>query len=234
MTQKTALAVRHVAFEDLGSMVGPLERAGYSIDYWDTSDSDLTAIDPLVADLMVVLGGPIGVYDDALYPIVATEIEILKRRLAADMPTIGICLGAQLMAHALGSRVYPGPQKEIGWSSLTLTSEGRAGPIGHLEDQAVLHWHGDTFDLPAGCDLLASTDLCRNQAFSRGPRILGLQFHAEVRASKFEHWLMGHACELSTATLDPRTLRADARREARKLEEAAERLFEDWLSGLFP
>jgi len=232
MTKKTALAIRHVAFEDLGSLAGPLERAGYRIEYCDAPVADLTAIDPLAADLLIVLGGPIGVYDEVFYPIVAAEMAILKRRLAADRPTIGICLGAQLMACALGSRVYPGPSKEICWSGLTLTPEGAAGPLHHLEGQAVLHWHGDTFDMPVGCERLASTDLCRNQAFARGPRILGLQFHLEAQASAFEYWLMGHACELSTAKLDPRKLRLDAARHAKGLEKAAGRFFEDWLKGL--
>lgn len=230
MSEKIALAIRHVAFEDLGSIAGPLQQAGYGIEYRDACEDDLTAIDPLAADMLLVLGGPIGVYDENTYPIVATEKDILKQRMAANLPTVGICLGAQLMAAALGSRVYPGPKKEIGWSKLQLTPEGFDSPLRHLTNTAVLHWHGDTFDLPEGCQLLASTEICRNQAFARGSNILALQFHPEVIATKFENWLMGHACELSVADLDPRSLRAAASSNAAKLEQASNRMFSEWFS----
>jgi GMP synthase (glutamine-hydrolysing) len=232
MSNKTALAIRHVTFEDLGSVAASLQRADYRIEYLEACEDDLTAIDPLAADLLIVLGGPIGVYDEASYPIVSTEADILKRRMDADMPTLGICLGAQLMAHALGSRVYPGPQKEIGWSAIDLTSEGHGSSLRHLEGCAVLHWHGDTFDLPEGCDGLASTVICKNQAFSRGSRILGLQFHPEVKPAKFEHWLIGHACELSQAGIDPRALRTDTLNHAERLVQASGCMFEEWLSGI--
>jgi GMP synthase (glutamine-hydrolysing) len=230
MSNKTALAIRHITFEDLGTMAAPLQRAGYAIEYLDACEDDLAAINPLAADLLIVLGGPIGVYDEASYPTMSTETDILKRRMDADLPTVGICLGAQLMAHALSSRVYPGPRKEIGWSALDLAPEGRRSCLRHLEEIPVLHWHGDTFDLPEGCNVLASTAICKNQAFSRGSRILGLQFHPEVKASKFEHWLMGHACELSQAGIDPGHLRTDAHIHAERLARASGRMFDEWLS----
>ncbi|MBB5695818.1 glutamine amidotransferase [Muricoccus pecuniae] len=234
MPQRTALAIRHVSFEDLGGFADPLERAGYRIDYHDAAECDLGAIDPVEADLLVVLGGPVGVYDVDTYPFLADEIAILERRLAADLPTLGICLGAQLIARALGGRVYPGPSKEIGWAPVVLTNAGRAGPLAALADVPVLHWHGDTFDLPDGCELLASTELCRHQAFARGPRVLGLQFHPEVVGRDFERWLVGHACELAATGIDPRNLRADAIRHAPRLMSAADAFIERWLeaSGL--
>lgn len=232
MPQRTALAIRHVAFEDLGSFAEPLERAGYRVEYRDAAENGLGALDPTAADLLVVLGGPIGVRDVDTYPFLADEIAVLERRLAARLPTLGICLGAQLIAHALGGKVYPGPQKEIGWAPVTLTDAGREGPLAQLADVPVLHWHGDTFGLPAGCELLASTELCRHQAFARGPQTLGLQFHPEVVGRGFERWLIGHACELATAGLDPRSLRADATRYAPRLMGAADALIERWLEGL--
>lgn len=232
MPQRTALAIRHVAFEDLGNFAKPLERVGYRIEYCDAAENGLSAINPAAADLLVVLGGPVGVYNVDTHPFLADEIAILERRLAAGLPTLGICLGAQLIAHALGSMVYPGPQKEIGWAPVTLTDAGREGPLAHLADVPVLHWHGDTFDLPAGCELLASTELCRHQAFARGPHVLGLQFHPEVVGHGFERWLIGHACELATAGIDPRSLRADAARHAPRLMGAANALIERWLEGL--
>jgi len=232
MTRRTVQAIRHIAFENLGSFEAPLRDAGYDIEYIDVAERDIEALDPLGADLLVVLGGPIGVYDDADYPFVAAEIAILKARLAADLPTLGICLGAQLIAAALGARVYPGPMKEIGWSPLELASSGDFNPLGPLRDVQVLHWHGDTFELPAGCSLLASTPLYHHQAFSRGPNVLGLQFHPEVLVTHFEHWLLGHANELATASLSPVKLRNDAKRYGSTLEKAGAAMLAQWLSRL--
>ena len=232
MSHRTVLAIRHVAFEDLGSFAEPLKRAGYRIGYCNATEQELSAIDPVEADLLVVLGGPVGVYDTHAYPFLSDEIAILEQRLAADLPTLGICLGAQLIARALGSRVYPGPQKEIGWAPVTLTDAGGVGPLEQLAGVPVLHWHGDTFDLPTGCELLASTETCHHQAFARGPQVLGLQFHPEVDGRGFERWLVGHACELATAGIDPRALRVDATHHASGLSRAAVALIERWLEKL--
>jgi len=232
MTGRRVQAFRHVGFEDLGSFEAPLRAAGYEIDYVEMADCDPAALDPLAPDLLVVLGGPIGVYDHEAYPIVTIERLLLEARLRDGRPTLGLCLGAQLMAAALGAEVYPGPAKEIGWSALELTPAGRDHPLAALEGLPVLHWHGDTFDLPEGCDRLASTPLCLNQAFARGAELLGLQFHPEVMASRFEYWLIGHASELATAGIDPTTLREDARRYARGLERAGAAMLQDWLAGL--
>lgn len=232
MTRRILQAIRHIGFEDLGSFEAPLRQAGYDIHYIEAADSNLGLLDPLGADLLVMLGGPIGAYDHDAYPVVAEEIELLRARLAADRPTLGICLGAQLMAAALGARVYPGPAKEIGWSALDLTDGSGGHPLAALRDVPVLHWHGDTFDLPDGCTRLASTQLYRNQAFSRGPGVLGLQFHPEALEARFEHWLLGHASELATAGISPVALRRDAERYAKGLERAATALMTEWLAGL--
>lgn len=230
MTGLTVHALRHLGFEDLGSFEAPLREAGYEIQYVDVAEYDLTTLDPLAADLLVVLGGPIGVYDHQAYPVVLAELRILEARLNVDLPTLGICLGAQLMAAALGARVYPGSEKEIGWSVLELTSQGRDHPLAALEDVHVLHWHGDTFDLPDGCSRLASTAPFPNQAFARGTNLLGLQFHPEVVGSRFEHWLIGHASELASAAINPSLLREDTRRYAARLEKAGTRMLRDWLA----
>ena len=232
MAHRIVQAIRHVAFEDLGSFAAPLQQAGYAIDYIDAADVDLASVDPLAADLVVVLGGPIGVLDHNAYPVLTLELDLLRSRLAADRPTLGVCLGAQLIAAALDANVYPGPCKEIGWSPLTLTEAGERGPLAALQDTSVLHWHGDTFDLPEGCDLLASSAICRHQAFSRGANVLALQFHAEPLATKFERWLLGNACELAAANVDPIALRRDATRSAATLEPHARSMVEQWLSEL--
>lgn len=232
MAHRTVQALRHVGFEDLGSFAEPLQEAGYTITYVDAAEVDPGSLDPLGADLLIVLGGPVGVNDHGTYPVLSQEISLLRARLAADRPTLGICLGAQLTAAALGARVYSGRRKEIGWSGVTLTETGRNGPLGALFGVPVLHWHGDTFDLPEGCDLLASTEICAHQAFSRGPNLLALQFHAEPLAMKFEHWLLGHAAELAASGINPITLRVDAARYAKTLEHRSRTMFGQWASGL--
>jgi GMP synthase (glutamine-hydrolysing) len=228
-----AIAIRHVPFEDLG-LLGPLlERRGWRVSYREAGIDDLAARDLTDADLLVVLGGPIGAYEDAAYPWLADELRTIERRLGADKPVLGICLGSQLMARSLGARVYRGPAKEIGWAPLTLTEAGRRSCLAPVGDMPVLHWHGDTFDLPDGASLLASTALYSNQAFARGERALALQFHLEAGAAGLERWYIGHAAEIgSEPGLTVPDLRAQARRHAAALAPAAERCFTAWLDAI--
>jgi GMP synthase (glutamine-hydrolysing) len=206
MLNKTAVAIRHVGFEDLGAFASVLDAFGYRTRYLDVGIDSLA--DSQVADLLIVLGGPIGAYEDNIYPFLSEEVEILRDRLANFKPTLGICLGAQLMARALGARVYPGPAKEIGFAPITLTADGQISCLIPFSDSPVLHWHGDTFDLPEGATQLASTSICANQAFSYGPNALAVQFHPESGGAGFERWLIGHAFELSVAKIDLPTLRS--------------------------
>ena len=157
--------------------------------YLDAGSHDLSRVDPLAPDLMVILGAPVGVYDDDAYPFLLEERELLQRRLAAGLPTLGICLGAQQIAASLGARVAPSGSKEIGFSPVSLSPQGSVSALRHLANIPVLHWHGDNLDLPAGAVVLASTELCPNQAFAIGPNILGLQFHPEADLSNIEAWL---------------------------------------------
>lgn len=234
MALRTAVAIRHVPFEDLGAFAGPIEEAGYTIHVYDAGVDELWTLDPVKTELIVVLGGPIGAYDEDKYPFLSDEISLLERRLAAGRPTLGLCLGAQLMARALGARVYPGPAKEIGWAPVALTHAGRAGPLRHLEGGPVLHWHGDTFDLPDGAERLASTPLCENQAFAYGRSALAFQFHPEAESNGFERWLIGHAVEIAAAGLSVATLRADTDRLAAYAAARGRACLADWLKGLEP
>lgn len=232
---KSLIAIRHVHFEDLGIFAGTFAQGGYDCRYYDAGMDDLSAIDPLECDVLVVLGAPIGAYEDDKYPFLIDELRILRDRMAAKLPTLGICLGAQLMARALGASVHPGTAKEIGWQALSLTPEGRAGPLKHLENIPVLHWHGDTFSLPAGAACLASTPITQNQAFSFGTNALGLQFHLEVRAEGFERWLIGHALEIATAAgVSVAVLRHDTARYASRCGEQGRHVLQDWLAALQP
>lgn len=227
------LALRHVPFEDLGLLAPLLAERGHTIRYVEAPTADLAALDASEADLLVVLGGPIGVYEHDRYPFLDREIEILRTRLGARRPTLGICLGSQLMARALGARVYPAGRKEIGWAPIELTTKGAASCLRHLIDTPVLHWHGDTFDLPEGAEWLASTPVCRHQAFSVGAHALALQFHCEAAGRALEAWFVGHACEIaSTPGLAVPELRAATARHSPSLIAHARAAFAAWLDPL--
>ncbi len=229
---RKAVAIRHVPFETLGTFEPELERAGYALTYADVANGDLGKLDALAPDLLVVLGGPIGVYETDTYPFLTAELALIETRLRAGLPTLGICLGAQMIAAALDAKVAPTGTKEIGFAPLFLTDAGAASPLRHLADIPVLHWHGDGFELPIGAALLATTSVS-NQAFAIGPNVLGLQFHPEADTThELEAWLIGHACELSGAGIDPRTIRADARRHGAVLARAGRTMFAEWLTGL--
>jgi GMP synthase (glutamine-hydrolysing) len=229
---RTCLAVRHVAFEDLG-LLGPLIAAGgYAVRYHDAGIEPLDAQALAAPDLVVVLGGPIGVYERDAYPFIADEIAAIAARMAAAKPILGICLGAQMMAAALGARVAPGPAKEIGWAPVTLTPAGQASVLGPLGTTPVLHWHGDNCALPAGCERLASTPQCPVQAFTRTPAQLALQFHLETEPARFEAWLVGHTVELGKSGIDPRRLRDEARTLGPATRERGSKVLSAWLDAV--
>ncbi|MBF0272727.1 MAG: glutamine amidotransferase [Magnetococcales bacterium] len=231
---KTVYAIRHVMFEDLGSFAELTRGRGYQIRYVEAGIEDLTRIDPLLPDLLVVLGGPIGVYEEETYPFITAELALLKKRLAADRPTLGICLGAQMMAKALGARVYPGPVKEIGWQPLTITPEGQSSSLRHLaaDKTSMLHWHGDTFDLPHGATLLASSANYAHQAFRWGEHALAFQCHPEIQGARLESWLIGNTIELNKNGISIPRLREETRQLAPALEVQGGLCLGEWLDGL--
>jgi GMP synthase (glutamine-hydrolysing) len=193
-------------------------------------------VDVLAPALLIVLGGPIGVYETEAYPFLQWELQLLRQRLAQNAPTLGICLGAQLMAAALGAPVYPGGQgKEIGWAALLPGADATACPAMAellIPELPVLHWHGDTFDLPHGAAHLATSAQYPNQAWSIGAAILGLQFHPEVLTAELERWYVGHASELAAARIDVPRLRRDGRLFGPPLYGAARRFWRRWLDDL--
>jgi GMP synthase (glutamine-hydrolysing) len=207
-----------------------LQERGVKLDYVDVPSSDLTQVDALSPALLVILGGPIGVYEDEDYPWLKLETALIRARLEMRRPTLGICLGAQLMAKALGARVYPGPAKEIGWAPVTLTEEGRRSCLVHVDGTPVLHWHGDTFDLPENAVRLASTALTPNQAFAIGDHALGLQFHLEAYGLDLERWFVGHAVEIAiTPGVNVQALRANTEKYSPVLECCGRLALHGWL-----
>jgi GMP synthase (glutamine-hydrolysing) len=230
---KSCLALRHVHFEDLGAFAPALRSAGYDMAYLDAGIDDIGAADAGRCDLLVVLGGPIAAYEEDVYPFLRDELRLIERRLALGRPLMGICLGAQLIARALGARVYPSGGKEIGFAPIRLNEAGLSSCLAPFaDDPMTLHWHGDTFDLPQGATLLASTNQCRNQAFTMGPHVIGLQFHPEAGGPGFERWLIGHACQLSASGIAPADLRRDAEQHGPALAAKAQSVMARWLGCL--
>ncbi|MCZ7642266.1 MAG: glutamine amidotransferase [Pseudorhodoplanes sp.] len=228
------IALRHVAFEDAGLLSGLLAERGFSLRYLEAGVDRLDPSAILSADLLLVLGGPIGVYEEDRYPFLHDELAALRARLETRRPTLGICLGAQLIAKALGADVGPGPQKEIGWAPVTLSEAGRKSVLSALADVPVLHWHGDNAALPAGAVALASTAACPHQAFAIGETILALQFHIEADPARLEQWLVGHTVELGKAGIDPCTIRDQAATFGGRTASAGREVLSAWLTQACP
>ena len=230
---KVVNVIRHLAFEDLGSFTSVLEAGGYKVKYHEAGYDDITSLDPLSDDLLIVLGGPISVNDTDMFDFIDDEITLLRQRVAADKPTLGICLGAQLIVRALGAEVFPGAIKEIGWHDLVLTEAAEHSALRYLGGRhcSMLHWHGETFDLPEGAVLLASTDNYQHQAFSYGNKVLALQFHPEVTQRGMERWFIGHIGEIvQTEGVSVNQLRDDTQMKANQLEVQGELFFNSWLN----
>lgn len=230
---KCALIIRHVPYEGVAGFRLPIERAGYEIDRIDVTDPAFERIDLTVPDLVVAMGGPMGVYEQSAFPWIACEIERLRQRIAADRPTLGVCLGSQMLAAAMGAHVYAGPAKEVGFAPVALSKSGQNSPLRHVAGVPVLHWHGDTFDLPDGAELLAGTQTYPNQAFRRGANILALQFHAEMGEDpRIEAWLDGADDYLSLAGTDRATIWEDYRVRGPDAVAAGQAMIAEWLMGL--
>ncbi|MFV0283193.1 MAG: glutamine amidotransferase [Castellaniella sp.] len=232
MKKPVVLVVRHVAYEDLGILAPLLTQRGYDLQYVEAGVDRLHAGSLLAADLVVILGGPIGVYETDRYPFLSDEQQAIAARLGQDKPTLGICLGAQLMARALGAEVSATGRVEIGYAPLRLTRQGEASALRTVAGVPVLHWHGDQFAIPDGASRLAETPGFPNQAFSFGPRILGLQFHLEADHAQIERWLIGHAHELSARGVSLDAIRRDAVRYGPDLARCAGSVLTDWLDAL--
>jgi GMP synthase (glutamine-hydrolysing) len=229
---KTALVVRHTPYEGIAGFRAPVEAAGYVIDRIDVTDPAFPAADFVAPDLLVMMGGPMGVHEGAAYPWIAHESERLAERIAADRPTLGVCLGSQMIAAAMGAEVYPGPVREVGFAPLSINAIGLGSPLRHLVDVPILHWHGDTFDLPDGVELLASTPAYRRQAFRRGRNLLALQCHPEMGEDpRIEAWLEDEEYIASAGT-SVDALRQQHDRHGSAAVAAGRSMIVEWLSAL--
>lgn len=185
------LIFQHDPFEDLGLFAEVLQRCRTDFHiirffHGETPDQEWDRVRALI-----ILGGPMSVGDEDLFPFLRWEKTIIRAAIEDNVPMLGICLGAQLIASALGQSVYRGPVKEFGWYPVSITPHGQVDSLlGYLpEKPIVFQWHGDGFDLPAGALRLASSVDYENQAFRVGKKIYGLQFHLEVTPRMIERWI---------------------------------------------
>ena len=184
------VALQHVPYEGPGLIAAAASRRGLDLRLCHPYRGE-SLPSPEELDGLVVMGGPMGVQDTAEHPYLAREGELIAAMVRAGRPVLGVCLGAQLLAHALGASVYRGQRAEIGCGTVSLTEAGREDPVlGSTGGAAlpVVHWHQDTFELPAHASLLAGSALFPHQAFRVGTRAYGLQFHVELTPTLAEGW----------------------------------------------
>lgn len=194
-----ALVVQNVEMEGPGLLQPVMESAGWQLDIRVMDRPGAELPDNLRGySALVILGGPMNVYEEEEYPYLRQVDKLIKEALVRGLPALGICLGGQLMAKALGAPVTRNPVQEIGWYNLTLTPQGKESPLfsGLPEEFPVFQWHGDTFAIPAGAAHLATSRSCANQAFSYGRNLFALQFHPEVTPEVIESWARAYADEL--------------------------------------
>lgn len=227
---RSALVVQHFACGGLGNLEPVLAERGYSVITVQAEADTLARLDPHEHDLLIVLGSTDGVYENLEY--MAPEIDLVRRRLAAAQPTLGICFGAQVMASALGKQVYRGDTDEIGYRAITPTEAGRESPVRHFAGVPAAAWHSDTFELPDGVTLLASSAQYENQAFAVGSHALAVQFHPELTAEMHEAWVAESQPELQRNGLTDAAMHAERTAHAPAAQDASRAMLAEWLDGL--
>jgi GMP synthase (glutamine-hydrolysing) len=237
---KPVLVLRQVAHETTGTLQAALDEAGLESRYVDLFAEVTARLDLAQAAGLVVLGGPMNVDQTDRYPFLGPEVQWIRRAVESGLPVLGICLGSQLLAKALGARVFPNDTKEIGWYPIELTPAAAEDRLFRTCWEAegtkpmvpkrvtVFQWHGDTFDLPAGAVRLAHGASCAQQAFRYGDFAYALQFHLEMTPEMLDDWLgePGNCGELAELDyIDPQEIRRRTPQELHALQTLARRMF---------
>ena len=230
------LVFQHVAHEILGTLDPLLKDSGFRIKYvnFERHPEIVPSLDGY--DGLIVLGGPMNVDETREYPHLKTEVKLIRTALGENMPILGICLGSQLIAKALGARVKRNGEKEIGWYDVRPTARGKSDPlVSHFSEvEKIFHWHGDTFGLPEGAELLASSKLCKNQAFRYRDNVYGFQFHLEVDEPMVERWLRipqnRDEIAKTNGKIDPDKIGSETPEYIGRLKDLSDRTFGDFIN----
>lgn len=223
------LVLRHAPAEGLGLLANALRDFGIHHRYLDAHRGDPLPRDVRTVGGLIVLGGPQAVYELEKYPWLRAEIALVEKALTAGRPVLGICLGAQMVAHVLGARIAQGPRREVGWAPVTLTEDGKDDPVfaGVPSPLTVFHLHGDTYELPPDAVNLATSALYEQQAFRWGEVVYGLQFHLEFTEPIIQRLATDpdSARWIAEAGADPRQLVAESAARVQALTDTAQRVF---------
>lgn len=227
---KSVWVLQHTASENLGTIENALR--GHQIEFKYIETHRGKAVPPEMAEEagLVVMGGPMGVYEEAAFPFLRDEMRLIESALALERPVLGVCLGSQLMAAVLGAKVTKGPRKELGWYEVTLTESGRSDPLfaGVQPSFWPFHWHGDVFSLPQGSVGLASSQQTTYQAFRYGKNAYGLLFHLEVTQPQIAEMLTVFGDELREAGGSSAEIEARSPQHLPALQAIAGNVFSRW------
>lgn len=232
------LVFQHVAYEILGTLDPLLRRSGFRIRYvnFGRSPDAKPSLDGYNG--LIILGGPMNVDQVDQYNHLKTEINLIQEAIHKRLPTLGICLGAQLVAKALGAEVMRNLEKEIGWHPVSLTGEGKNDPLfAHFQHtERMFQWHGDTFEIPEGAVHIASSSTCKNQAFRYRDNVYGFQFHLEVDEKLIERWLQvpAHKREVENlkGKVDPEMIKRETTLYINRLKQLSSRTFSEFIKLL--
>ncbi len=226
----TVFVLQHAACEPLGMIESALTRSGLSLHCFYAQDGDLVPQEIGAAAGLVVLGGSMGVQDQQQYPFLGKELDLIKQAVTQKVPILGVCLGAQLLASALGAGVRQNAKQEIGWHPVFLTAEAAEDPLwrGVPQTWTGFHWHGDIFEVPPGAVSLASSVLTPCQAFRFGSFAYGFQFHLEVTDAIIRDWIAEFAGELTREDLDAAPILAGISEHLAPMQTLAGEVFGRW------
>ncbi len=227
---KQITVLQHLEGEGLGTLEPILSRAGISIRSIRVFEGEKVPDSLGASGGLIVLGGSYGVYESEKYPFLLDEIRLIESALGENKPILGICLGSQLLASALGTKVYKSGRQEIGWHPVALSEAAKTDVLfGDTENRfAAYHWHGDAFDLPAGAVSLASSRLTEHQAFRYGDKFYGILFHPEATTEIISSMTEDFAEEAAEAGIEIKEILEDSEKHLPAFEATAAKVFGQW------
>lgn len=230
MIPSPVLVLQHAQSEGLGSIEDALQASGHTSKYLRTFAGDTVPLNSGDSPGLIIMGGPMGVYEHNQYPFLRHEMKLIESFLKAGKPILGVCLGSQLLAAALGAEVKKGPRKEIGWYPIRLGVEAKDDAVcnGQPESFVAFHWHGDIFELPHGAVPLASSELTRLQAFRHGDSAYGVLFHMEVTSGQIQNMVREFAGEIEQEKLDGGEILAQSARFLPEMRNIGSVIFSRW------